>query len=76
MEDSKKMRCIRCKGRKKMYSFNGGWTFTNMGAIEKDCPLCLGIGFIKPLKEALKQASKIKKDFKNATEKMENSEKI
>jgi hypothetical protein len=74
MEGSKKMRCFRCKGRKKMYSFNGGWTFTNMGGIEKDCPLCLGNGFIKPLEEVLKEGSKMKKDFKNAKEKRENTE--
>ena len=73
MQDSKKIRCIRCKGRKKIYFFNGGWTYTNMGGTQKDCPLCLGNGFIKPLKEALKEIRKIKKDFKNAKEKRENT---
>lgn len=43
---SGKRRCIRCSGRKKMYSAMGGWTHQNSGGVLKDCPLCLGVGLI------------------------------
>ena len=43
------MRCMRCKGRKKLFKVNSGYTYTNTGGIEVACPLCLGKGEIPPL---------------------------
>lgn len=49
---SEKIRCIRCNGRKKLYKMNNGYTHVNMGAPLVDCPMCLGIGIMKPLEHA------------------------
>jgi hypothetical protein len=55
---SKMMRCIRCEGRKKMYMMNGGYTHVNMGALQVDCPLCLGKGQIPFLENAIEEVKK------------------
>jgi hypothetical protein len=41
-----KRRCIRCRGRKKLYKIKGGWSLENSGGTLTDCPLCLGVGLI------------------------------
>jgi len=55
---SKMMRCIRCDGRKKMYTMNGGYTHANMGGLQVDCPMCLGKGNIPVLEEAIEEVKK------------------
>ena len=76
--ENTKIRCVRCKGRKKMFKMNNGYTHTNMGAPEVECPLCLGKGFTLPLEaaiEEIKKAKKIKeKDFKDENERRESAE--
>jgi hypothetical protein len=67
-----KIRCVRCKGRKKMFFVNGGYTSVNMGAVEKDCPMCLGEGYIASLKQAIEEITQEnssynkRKDLKHA----------
>ena len=41
-----KRRCIRCRGRKKLYKVRGAWSFDNSGGTLTDCPMCLGKGVI------------------------------
>lgn len=80
---SKMMRCIRCEGRKKMYMMNGGYTHVNMGALQVDCPLCLGKGQIPFLedaiedvkKETLKIKDKKERNSKDAKEIRDNTDK-
>lgn len=80
---SKMMRCIRCEGRKKMYMMNGGYTHVNMGALQVDCPLCLGKGQIPFLenaieeikKETLKIKDKKERKSKDAKEISDNTDK-
>lgn len=38
------MRCPRCQGRKKMFKMGAGYSHTNCGGPEVDCPMCLGKG--------------------------------
>lgn len=45
-----KRRCIRCKGRKKMYKTMAGWCMHNSGGVLKDCPMCNGIGYTDMIK--------------------------
>jgi hypothetical protein len=76
MAISKMMLCMRCDGRKKMYTMNGGYTHANMGGPLVDCPLCLGKGKIPMLEEApeevkqetIKSKDKKEKDSKDAKE--------
>lgn len=80
---SRMMRCIRCEGRKKMYMMNGGYTHVNMGALQVDCPLCLGKGQIPFLedaiedvkKETLKIKDKKERNSKDAKEIRDNTDK-
>lgn len=51
--DADLRRCIRCKGRKKMYKVGGAYSFTNTGGVEVKCPMCLGEGSIKKLEKAV-----------------------
>lgn len=44
-----KVPCMRCKGRKKMYKVGSGYTRENTGGKKIDCPMCLGVGKIKPI---------------------------
>jgi hypothetical protein len=72
------IRCLRCKGRKKLFKINGIYNYTNTGGVEIQCPMCLGNGITKSLDEALEeikktnekhQSEKIKeKDFKDGRE--------
>jgi len=80
----KMMRCIRCDGKKKMYTMNGGYTHANMGGPQVDCPMCLGKGNIPVLEEAIaevknetvKLKDKKEKESKDAKEKREIIEKV
>lgn len=75
------IRCVRCKGRKKLFKINGIYSYTNTGGVEIQCPMCLGNGFTKSLEEALEEikktneqhkSEKIKeKDFKDGRESRE-----
>jgi phage FluMu protein Com len=49
------IRCVRCKGRKKLFKMNNGYSYTNTGGVEVKCPLCLGEGFTKPLEQAIEE---------------------
>ena len=66
---SKMMRCIRCDGRKKMYTMNGGYTHANMGGLQVDCPMCLGKGNIPVLEEAIEEVKKEAIKIKDKKEK-------
>lgn len=46
---SGKRRCIRCRGRKKLYKAMGGWCFDNTGGTLQNCPMCDGKGNIDPV---------------------------
>jgi len=52
------IRCVRCKGRKKIFKVNGIYSYTNTGGVEIQCPLCLGNGFTKSLEEAIEEIKK------------------
>lgn len=45
----KKVRCVRCHGRKKIYKVGSGYTLAEMGGVKVDCPLCNAEGWIEPL---------------------------
>lgn len=66
-DDEKK--CCRCRGRKKMYEIGGGYTASNFGGKQVDCPLCLGTGLMKSLEECVKEpvekAAPVKKRSSN-----------
>lgn len=72
------VRCVRCKGRKKMYKVQGAYSQTNTGGKEVDCPMCMGEGFvqkrpdaeegIKKINSKKKSAGEKQKDFKNEEE--------
>lgn len=47
-----KIRCVRCKGRKKLYKVHGAYSMTNTGGIEVTCPMCNGQGKTKSLDNA------------------------
>lgn len=69
------IRCVRCKGRKKIFKMNGAYSLINTGGVEIECPMCLGNGFTKSLAEALEEIKAknssikgdrtIKRDFKH-----------
>lgn len=42
--------CFRCSGRKKVFKMGNGYTLTQIGGIETNCPLCKGTGKIDVLK--------------------------
>ncbi len=45
-----KRRCIRCRGRKKLYKIRGAWSFENCGSgALQDCPMCGGKGHVDPI---------------------------
>lgn len=79
------IRCVRCKGRKKMFKVNSAYSITNTGGVEVQCPICLGTGCTKPLEEAIKEIKKSneaakpekinQKGFKDEEKIRENSEK-
>lgn len=70
--EEQKIRCMRCKGRKRIYKIMGGYTHINTGGIEVDCPMCLGTGKILKLEDALRKMEQDKleqKEVKNAKRK-------
>jgi len=54
--ESTKIRCVRCKGRRKLFKMNSVYSYTNTGGVQVECPLCLGTGYTKPLEEAIAEA--------------------
>jgi hypothetical protein len=68
------IRCVRCKGRKKLFKMGSIYSYTNTGGIEVKCPMCLGEGHTLSLAEAIKEAKPItgknkkEKDCKDAEE--------
>lgn len=70
------MKCIRCKGRKKIYKIMGGYSYINTGGILSDCPMCLGKGIVKTLEALMEDLNKGKSDEgseKRETEKTEET---
>lgn len=55
---NKMIRCVRCKGRKKIFKINGGYTYINMGGVQVECPMCLGTGQTKSIAEVLEELQK------------------
>ena len=49
----KKIRCVRCCGRKKLYKIATAYSNIDNGGIKVDCPLCLGEGKIEPFAEVI-----------------------
>jgi len=47
--DDRKVRCLRCSGRKQLYKMGGAYSLIDTGGTKVDCPLCMGAGVIKPL---------------------------
>jgi hypothetical protein len=78
------IRCVRCKGRKKLFKINGIYSYTNTGGVEIQCPMCLGNGSTKSLEEALEEIKKVneqnksekikEKDFKDGRQSRECAE--
>lgn len=60
-------RCVRCKGRKKLFKLNSIYSYTNTGGVEVECPMCLGTGINKPLINA---CSEIKEEVEKRYEKI------
>jgi phage FluMu protein Com len=59
------IRCVRCKGRKKLFKINGIYSYTNTGGVEIQCPMCLGNGSTKSLEEALEEIKKVNEQHKS-----------
>lgn len=69
------IRCPRCNGRKRMYKVRSIYSHTNSGGVEVDCPLCLGVGKVKPLDQAINDAhDKIKKSKKKKKIETQNAQ--
>lgn len=60
------MRCLRCRGLKKMFKLGNGYSEVDAGGISVDCPMCLGIGTVKTLESVLKEIEN--KDVKDVEE--------
>jgi hypothetical protein len=73
--NEKKVRCIRCQGRKKLYQISSGYSYINTGGKEVDCPMCLGEGIIKTLESTIKDI-KDKKESEGISNDEEKVEKI
>lgn len=50
--DENLIRCVRCKGRKKLFKVHGAYSMTNTGGTEVTCPMCNGLGKMKTLEHA------------------------
>lgn len=61
------IRCVRCKGRKKLFKVGNIYSYTNTGGVEVNCPMCLGEGQTKSLEHAIEDAKKV--NIKNNTDK-------
>lgn len=59
------IRCVRCKGRKKVFKINRIYSYTNTGGVEIQCPMCLGNGSIKSLEEAIEEIKKTNEQHKS-----------
>ena len=57
-----KIRCMRCRGKKKIYKTMGGYSHANTGGVLVDCPLCLGVGRIQKMEDALKSIQETKNE--------------
>lgn len=69
------MRCMRCKGRKRIFKVMGGYSFIDTGGVKVDCPMCLGEGKIKTLQatlESIEQELNIETDEKDSQNVKEN----
>jgi hypothetical protein len=53
MNTQQMKRCPRCLGQKKMYKMGSGYSSTNSGGPQVNCPCCLGEGWIKTLEAAV-----------------------
>ena len=62
--DNKLLRCVRCRGMKKLYKVGPVYCTTNTGGILVVCPMCNGEGSIKALEDALKDTEVLKKKSK------------
>jgi len=51
--------CFTCAGQKKVYQSPGGHSLINIGGKKIDCPLCKGVGMIKPIEEAPEEVKKL-----------------
>ena len=67
--DDGERRCIRCRGRKKLYKAMSGWSFHNSGGTQVDCPMCLGKGKIPIIPPSHLLDSKEKPDAKKTRSK-------
>ena len=47
------MRCLRCKGRKKMFKIGSAYSHLDTGGKEIKCPMCLGEGKVKTLENVI-----------------------
>lgn len=66
-----KVRCMRCKGRKKMYKMGSGYSLVNTGGVIVDCPMCLGQGTILPV-----NSTEVKEMISNAQNHIVEANKI
>lgn len=67
--------CTRCRGNKKMYLINGGYTSADFGGKQVDCPCCLGTGRMKSNDEVLKQLDEEKLEETSVITKKKSSAK-
>lgn len=73
------VRCVRCKGRKKLFKVAGAYSYVDTGGEKVDCPMCLGSGSTKSLADALEDIKELnskkksvdtqEKDFDNGDKK-------
>lgn len=74
-----KKRCMRCRGKKKIYKIRNGYSHANTGGVLVDCPMCLGDGRILKLEDALKKVDELKpetkKEISNGKRKSEKEKK-
>lgn len=45
--------CLRCRGRKKLYKVRSIYSYTNTGGILVNCPMCCGVGKVKPIEQVI-----------------------
>lgn len=64
---SEEIRCIRCKGRKKLYKINSVYSHINTGGVLVNCPMCLGTGHTKSTQEIMDEIANRNKDVKEET---------
>lgn len=57
------IRCIRCRGRKKIYKVGKIYSYTNTGGVEVNCPMCNGEGNIKNIRDGLKEITEKKENL-------------